>query len=498
MLFRPSLLFPLARCSWFAGCATTFSLGVTSRSWSRRNAIVLSSLLVLVASFFVATRSACADEQASNGHAYTLSECLRLTEHNHPTLTAARARLAGMRAQVEEARVAPASFVNLSSRFGVVPNVPDPAAAANPPTRADGVAQGLSAGFGPFFQIGVNATVPLWTFGKLSSTKRAAETQARLGEWDVEKERQQVRIDVKRAFFGILLARDMLHLASEALGKLDEVIAALQGRLDRGDASVEEADKRRLQVSRDELIARVADAKRGESAGIAALRFYTGVQTDFDVPNEPLVRPATQLPPVVEYLGAARTHRADVNRARAGVVARDAQLGLARANRLPNFGLGLRFDWAVGRGVQAPLNGFDPGAANHTQVGAVFGIDWSLDLLSKNARVHQAEANLAEARALEHLALGGSATEVEVAYAAALEANTRESNWDHAVHRAKSWIASVQDAIDLGTKDERALVEPLRIFVVARASQLQGLMDSLMTRAELARVSGWDPRDSSL
>jgi outer membrane protein TolC len=392
-----------------------------------------------------------------------------------------------MRAQLEEARVAPASFVNLSSRFGLVPNVPAPAAA--PPSGADL----LSAGFGPFFQVGVNATVPLWTFGKLSSAKRAAEAQARVGEWDVEKERQQVRIDVKRAFFGVALARDMLHLASETLGKLDEVIASIQHRLDRGDVSVEETDKLRLQVSRDELVARIADAKRGEAAGTAALRFYTGVQTDFDVLDEPLARPPTPLPPIIEYLAAARTRRADVNRARAGVVARDAQLGSARANLLPNFGLGLRFDWAVAPGVEAPLGGFDPGAANRLQGGAAFGIDWSLDLLSKNARVHQAEANLAEARALEHLALGGSATEVEVAYAAAVEANTRESGWDQAVHRAKGWIASVQDAIDLGNKDERTLVEPLRIFVFARANQLQALMDTLMTRAELTRLSGWEP-----
>ena len=60
------------------------------------------------------------------------------------------------------------------------------------------------------------------------------------------------------------------------------------------------------------------------------------------------------------------------------------------------------------------------------------------------------------------------------------------------MHRAKGWLAAVRDAIDLGTKDESALVEPLRLYVSARANQLQALMDTNMTRAELARLTGWE------
>ncbi|MBN9167200.1 MAG: hypothetical protein J0I07_40100 [Myxococcales bacterium] len=51
---------------------------------------------------------------------------------------------------------------------------------------------------------------------------------------------------------------------------------------------------------------------------------------------------------------------------------------------------------------------------------------------------------------------------------------------------------STQDAIDLGTKDERYLLEPLRAFVYARSSHAQSLMDLHVTLAELARVTGWD------
>lgn len=437
------------------------------------------------------TRAACADERApGDGHRYSLGECLALTEHNHPAIAAARARLGAMGAQLEEARSARAPLVGLSSRFGVVPNTP--AAGAPGVSSGNFVTQSLASGVGPFLQLGLSATVPLYTFGKISAANRAAEAQVRLGEWDVEKERQQVRLDVRRAFYGVTAARDLLSLVADALGKLDDAIASVRRKLADGERGVDEADRVRLEVNREELVARAAEAKRGETSALAALRFYTGVQTGFEVPDAPLVRPATALAPIVSYLTAARTHRPDVNRARAGVAARSAQVDWARANMLPDLGLGMQFDWTVAPGVKGPVAGVDTTSVNTPQLGAAFGLQWSLDLFTKNARVHQAESNLAEARELERLALGGTATEVEVAYAAAVEASTREESWDRAVHRAKGWLVVVRDAIDLGTKDESALLEPLRMLVVARANQLQALMDTNLTRAELARLTGWE------
>jgi multidrug efflux system outer membrane protein len=122
----------------------------------------------------------------------------------------------------------------------------------------------------------------------------------------------------------------------------------------------------------------------------------------------------------------------------------------------------------------------------------VIGVDWPLDILPRQARISTAEAQLEEARALERLALGGVAVEVENAYAVAVEAKARQETWDRSEHRAKRWISMVQDAIDLGTKDERSLWEPLRIYVYSRANHVVALMDYNVALAELARVTGWD------
>lgn len=424
-------------------------------------------------------------------HAYSLAECLLLAERNAPQLWAARARLAAVHGQLDEARWTPFSYWNLSSTFGLLPPIGGtPFYNASPYSL---LYQGIGEGWQPFFSVSLRGTIPLWTFGKISSIEKAAEGRVRVNEWDLEKTRQQIRMDVRRAYFGLMLTRDMQYVANDVLGKLNKAIRDLTAKLEKADPSVEEVDRMRLEFNRDEILARVAEAKKGEAFAFAGLRFLSGVQTAFDIPDEPLKRPeTTNIGPVIRYLTAARLFRADVNMARAGVQARKAFLEYRRAELFPNIGLGLNAAYAIAPSADPQRTAWVGDPFNRFGAGFGFGVEWGLDFLPKHARVLQAESDLEEARALERLALGGVGVEVENAYAAVVEAKTREENWDRAEHRSKRWLSMVQDAIDVGTKDERFIIEPLRNFVFARANHLQALMDLNIALSELARVSGWD------
>lgn len=423
-------------------------------------------------------------------HAYTLTECLLLAERNAPQLWSQRAKLAGAHAQLDEAKWTPWSYWNLSSQFGYLPPIGGTAFYnASPYTL---LYQGFGDGWQPAFSVGVRGTVPLWTFGKIDAVKRAAEGRVRVSEWELEKVRQQIRMDVRRAFFGLMLSRDMQYIANDVLSKLTKAIRDINAKLERNEGGVEEVDRLRLEFNRDEILARVAEAKKGEQFALAALRFLTGVQTAFDIPDEPLKRPDVQVGPVVRYLTAARLFRADVNMARAAVAARRSFLDYRRAELFPNIGMGLGAAYSVAPSADPQRTAWIGDPFNRFGASFGFGVEWGLDLLPKSARIAQAESELEDARATERLALGGVAVEVENAYASVVEAKTREENWDRAEHRSKRWISSTTDAIDLGTKDERFLIEPLRAFVFARAAHAQALMDLHVTLSELARVTGWD------
>ncbi len=422
---------------------------------------------------------------------FTLPECLALADRNHPNLWAARARLASYHAQLDEAKWTP-FFQGWSANatVGVIPPLGGtPYYGATPSVQLN---PSFNTSFGPFFQFSVSGGIPLYTFGKITGYMRAAEAQIRMGEWDLEKFRQQVRHDVRRAYFNLLLARDALYIADEALKGIDKGLNKINEHLDKGDSGYEEVDRLRLQFYRDELVARTGDAHRGEAIAHAALRFLTGVATNFDVPDEPLKRPEVPVRPVVRYLAAARLFRPEVNYARAGIAARRALIEVAEARFFPDIYLGMNASYLIAPNATQQTTAWVLDPFNRFGWGAALGARWGLDVLPNQARLVQNESLLEETRAYERLALGGIAVEVETAYGAVNEAKIREAAWSRNEHLAKGWLSSVRDAIDLGTKDERYLVEPTRFYIGARVAHVQALMDYNIALSELARVSGVD------
>ncbi len=466
----------------------------TANRMKRRPLVVLLGLLGAAA----ISRAALAQDDDDVQHVelkaahrtYTLAECLALADRNHPNVWASRARLGVARGQLEEAKYLPYFQWSASVATGIMPNIGGTLLYTQfPPTAINPT---FITGYEPFFSFRIDIALPLYTFGKISSGLDAAEANVRVNEWDVEKWRAFARMDVRRAFFGVMYARDAHYLANEIVKKLDKAIEGISQKLEKGEKDIEESDRFRLQLYRDETLARTADAERGETYGLAALRFLTGIQTNFDIPDEPLKKPDVPLVPVVRYLGAARLFRPEVNQARAGVEARRAELSLQRARYFPDIGLALNAAYNVAPSVVQYNSYFASGNMNWFGYGFALGARWSLDFPTNAARVAQSESRLEEVRALERYALGGVGVEVENAYASALEARTREQHWDDAEHRARQWIATVESAIDLGTKDERALMEPLRAYVYARLEHVRALNDYNVNLSELARVSGWD------
>jgi multidrug efflux system outer membrane protein len=425
-----------------------------------------------------------------SAHRYTLSECLELADRNFPNLWAARARLAFAHAQLEEAKWVPWFQWSASSTFGVAPSFLGSVLypQATQATRNITALGDLT----PFLGFSINGVVPLYTFGKIESSRDAAEANVRVSEWDMEKARQSMRMDVRRAYFGLQLARDAKDVFSDAFDRLDKALKGIRDKLSKGDPHVNEIDRFRLETYKQEVTASSLQAPKGESYAIAGLRFLTGVQTSFDVPDEPLKRPDRPLVAIAQYLEAARILRPDVNMARAGIVARRALVQYNRAKLFPDFGLGLGADFVSTPSANSQENLFASDPFNHFFYAFGLGMRWSLDLLPQAARIDQAESQLEETRALERLALGNAMLEVEKAYADALEAKTREETWDKAEHLAKQWISTVQDQIDLGTWDEQALLEPLRSYANARGQHLYSLMDYNVALSNLAQASGWD------
>lgn len=420
----------------------------------------------------------------TRGRQLTLAQCLALAEQNYPKVREARARLSHKQARLWEAKTAPFSEFRVAGGAGIAPTVRGTSVYSPNSDVA------LTSNMALAWQVGIEGLVPLWTFGKITNLWDAAEADIELGRHDVKKEQNVVRLSVRRAYYGLQLARDSLLLVREATSRIDRYLGDLERRVEEGDG--DEIDLLKLKMQRAELEARESEAVEAERVALASLRFLTGVEGGLDIPDSPLEQLEHRLGPVSRYLEAARLFRPEINMARAGVLARKAQVRLERAKYYPDIGLVLAARLVRAEEVTDQRNPFANDPANFASYGFGLAMRWKVDFLPQSARVAQAEAQLEEVRATERFALGGVGVEVEKAFAEAEAANKRLDAWSRATQFARQWLIKVQQGIDIGTFDEEDIVEPSKEYALRKFSQMSATYDYNIAVAQLAQATGWD------
>lgn len=421
--------------------------------------------------------------KAPKARVHSLERCLGLAEANYPKVSSAKAKLKKYEAQLREARTAPFSQWSARGGAALAPTV------QGGPIYSPNTDVSLSSDMGLAWQIGIEGVVPLWTFGKITSLWEAAEAQLKVGQHEIQKEKVLIRKLVYEAYYGLQLARDSLVLVRDAGKQIDKYLDTLQKKVDEGDGDTIELLK--LKMNRAELTARESEAEEKAEQALNALRFITGVE-HLDIADVPLELVDHRLAPLSRYLSAARLFRPEINMARAGIRARQAQVKLQRARYFPDLGLGLSARYNRAPEVTDQQNPFISDSANSTAYGAALVLRWNLDLLPNSARVAQAEADLEELRASEQFALGGVALEVQNAYSVAQQSSKRLDAYSAAARYAKQWLIQVQNGIDLGTMDAEDIVDPAKEYALKRFAKMSAIYAYNMAMVQLAIVTGWD------
>lgn len=422
-------------------------------------------------------------ERIPSKYELDLPRILALADRHHPQILESRAKLGMVRAQLDEAHWAPFSQFRATGGVALVPEIRG-SHIYSPNTDVS-----LTSSVGMAWRVGVEGVLPLWTFGKIGHLWDAAAANVKVHEAAVEKERDLVRLEVRRAFYGLQLARDAKLLLGDVRKQLDAAERALTEKVEADEA--DPIDLLRLQTFSSELLVREAEADRFILVALSGLRFFTGLP-ELEVLDLPLVAPAHELLGVERYLEAAVKHRPELAQARAGLMAREAQVRLAEASFYPDVGVGLSAGLSAAPEIDDQLNPFvnDPG--NFFRYGAAIVFQWNLDFLPRAAKLRQAEAELSGMRALSSYATGGVEAEVRTAHAEVVDWQRRVVAYTKSVQYARRWLIRVQQGIDVGTVEDKELLEPAKAYAMGRFNVLNATMELDLALAKLARATGWD------
>lgn len=414
----------------------------------------------------------------------TLEQCLTLAQRSNPSVAQIRAQVAQVKAQLREVKTTPFGMFSTNAGLALAPTV------GGTSVFSQDTDISLSDNMGLAWQVNLSGTVPLWTFGKLSHAKEAAGAQVEAKEHEVFKARNELKQSVRHAYYGILFARDALALLEEATSRIDKYMSKLEQKVE--DEEADETALFEMKMYRTELAARRSEIVYQQSIARAGLRTLIGKGGGWDVVDAPLPTPDGELAPLSRYLDAARLNRPELNMARAGVKAREAQVEMERARLYPDLGLTLNAGWSQAPEVTDQFNPFVRDPANYLRYGAAIGLKWDLDFLPQLARKEQAEAKLEEMLATEKYALGGVGLEVEKAYYEARGAGERLALYAESAEWARRWMITVQQGIDIGVYEGEDLVKPAKEYAMRRFSEISATFDYNMALGRLALATGSD------
>ncbi len=234
---------------------------------------------------------------------------------------------------------------------------------------------------------------PNATFFELRNSRRARTASERI----LALARQQVAVDVTRAFYQVLLQRMLQSIARQSLERSESLLRASQARLEVGLVSKLDVFRAQLQAAqtRDAMV-------RSEVALQDALERFRSLLGRS--PAEPIEPEATRVPedvpddaaPLQVLVQRARDQRLDLQEARDQVEDAQRSASLARQNLLPQLDLNL----GVARIGQGPSFG-SAWRAGDTRVNVFFTTSYPLEhsSLSINRAVAEIEVS-ARARAV--------------------------------------------------------------------------------------------------
>jgi outer membrane protein TolC len=331
---------------------------------------------------------------------------------------------------------------------------------------------------------------PVFTFGKLTAAREAARAGVSAGHGRMGLARAAVEHDVRRAYYGLKLARELRSTIDEGKKYVDDAIKKVKEDLDQDQGTSTVTDLRRLQILNAEVKARRFETDRGEAIAMAALRALIPGLKGFDIDEEPLEAPAASSRSVADFQDQARHHRAEVRLVDAGVAARRAALKLQQATFFPDVLVVGKLSYAYTSSAEAPSNAYFNNPLNGLGFGGGLALRLSWDYGIKTARLARARAELLETQALRRAALGGIDLEVEKAHAEIDEARKRIDATHEGERVANLWLKAVSEKHSMGLSETKELGDAVSAFFQMRLRWLQALYDARMAEASLIKATG--------
>ena len=346
----------------------------------------------------------------------------------------------------------------------------------------------------PFTRFEVRAEQPLYTWGELSGSIRAARHGVDVEAAEIDQKTLEVARRTGELYYSLQLVQALKRLADETGDVVDRAKREVQRLLDEGAEDVDQADLFQVRLTEEEYKRRLVEInQRLETARSAVRRqLFLPDGTVVETEDSELTPVDFSLHPdsLDYYVEVGLRNRPVLDQAEAGVKARKALLDVEKSDYYPKLGMQVTYayQYTPNRPQQESAYVGDPFNGNSTRTG--IGIQFDLDFLQTRKRVDQARAELNEVRYQREAAQQLVRFEIEDAYRNVLITQEAVASRDRALTVTEEWLRNEQINFDLDLGDTENLVEAVRANLEAEARYYEAVKDYNVAVLDLLEATG--------
>jgi len=355
--------------------------------------------------------------------------------------------------------------------------------------RTDGP---LPGGVSDWTSLQIALIKPLFTFGKIKHYSEAAQGDIDVKRGDVRISKSDTVLDVKRAYYGYLTARDSRRLLEDVNSRVDSAVERVNRNIKDDNGESKQSDLYALQAAKGLLGKYMSQAKSIEKISLDGLKVLTGagLNADLQVADDsltPVALPKSALP---ELQSQALTERPEMAQLEAGLRARRALVAAKKAEMYPDVYAGI-----VGQANYASrrdrLNNpylYDP--FNNAGVTPVVGVKWDIKLGVVPAQIAHEQAELEALNFKNQYAQAGIPFQVSEAYHQ-MQANYQgQQDLAQGAAAARRWMVSSLADFSAGLERADKVGDALKAYATMQADYLRTVNDYNMNVAQLQRAVG--------
>ncbi|MEN6464216.1 MAG: TolC family protein [Syntrophaceae bacterium] len=471
-----------------------------------RRVLLLFFPILLFVPFAAADHAACAEEARPPESAMPaiagpdlpqkkkavlgLPELIRMAIEKSPEIETIRQDIRSSQYDVEQAKAGYYPQIETTAVIGPARDAREPLVVNG---RITDPSPGLSfSSIGIFGKLDITATQPLYTFGKISNRKAAAEKGVRARQSQLDDKKGQIVLRIKELYYGLVLARSGLATVDEADDFFNDAEGRIKNLLDEDSPNVKDSDLYRVDAYRADILRSKAEAEKGVRLSYFALKALIGMPagTDFDPADKAISAKEMKLPDLKQFIDSAFANRPEFKQLAEGLAAQNFLVEAAKSDLYPSFFSAAVASFAGAPGRDTLHNQYIPDEFNHAYGGVVAGARWNLDFGISMAKIEKAKAELNKISSQKANAEMSIPIQVSKSYNDMIEAFESVKSYQRAAVSSRKWVITALTGFDMGTETADDMLRAIERYGNNQGKYLESVFRYNMAIAELEYAAG--------